>query len=161
MPEHRRDPVRLPQQGGPGEKGQPLDHAGLETLPFDTCLRLLSSVPVGRIGFYADGEVVMLPVNHAVDGQDVVFQAAGGSKLTAAEQQELVAFEADDYDERTRAGWSVLVTGRAAVVYDEAETQRLGLLGLLPWACGVEHPFWIRIRPTSVTGRRIPGTGAG
>lgn len=161
MPEHRRDPVRLPQEGGPGEQGQPLDHAGLETLPFDTCLRLLSSVPLGRIGFYADGEVVMLPVNHAVDGQDVVFQAAGGSKLTAAEQQELVAFEADDYDERTRAGWSVLVTGRAAVVYDEAETQRLGLLGLLPWACGVEHPFWIRIRPTSVTGRRIPGTGAG
>ena len=53
------------------------------------------------------------------------------------------------------------MTGRAAVVYDEAETQRLGLLGLLPWACGVEHPFWIRIRPTSVTGRRIPGTGAG
>jgi hypothetical protein len=161
VPEHRRDPVRLPQEGGPGEQGQPLDHAGLETLPFDTCLRLLSSVPLGRIGFYADGEVVMLPVNHAVDGQDVVFQAAGGSKLTAAEQQELVAFEADDYDERTRAGWSVLVTGRAAVVYDEAETQRLGLLGLLPWACGVEHPFWIRIRPTSVTGRRIPGTGAG
>lgn len=161
MPEHRRGPVRLPQQGGPGEQGQPLDHAGLETLPFDTCLRLLSSVPLGRIGFYADGEVVMLPVNHAVDGQDVVFQAAGGSKLTAAEQQDLVAFEADDYDERTRAGWSVLVTGRAAVVYDEAETQRLGLLGLLPWACGVEHPFWIRIRPTSVTGRRIPGTGAG
>jgi hypothetical protein len=26
-------------------------------------------------------------------------------------------------------------------------------------AC-VEHPFWIRIHPSSVTGRRTPGTGA-
>ncbi len=161
MPGQQGDQVRARGQGRPPEPGPPEDHAGLETLPFDTCLRLLASVPLGRIGFYADGEVVMLPVNHAVDGQDVVFQAAGGSKLTAAEQQDQVSFEADDYDERTRAGWSVLVTGRATVVYDEAETQRLGLLGPLPWPAGVEHPFWIRIRPTSVTGRRIPGRGAG
>ena len=157
MPEHQRGSVRPPEQGSPGEHGKPMDHCGLETLTFDTCLELLSSVPLGRIGFYADGEVVMLPVNHAVDGQDVVFRAAHGSKLTAAEQQDLVSFEADDYDAGTRAGWSVLVTGRAALVYDEAETQRLSRLGLQPWASGVEHPFWIRIRPTSVTGRRIPG----
>ena len=103
---------------------QPTDHAGLETLPFDVCLRLLASVPIGRLGFYADGEVVLLPVNHAVDGQDVVFRTASGSKLTAAEEQDLVAFEADDYDLRTRSGWSVLVTGRAMVVYDEAEASR-------------------------------------
>ena len=111
---------------------QPTDHAGLETLPFDMCLRLLASVPIGRLGFYADGEVVLLPVNHAVDGQDVVFRTASGSKLTAAEEQDLVAFEADDYDLRTRSGWSVLVTGRAVVVYDEAEVNRLDRLGLRP-----------------------------
>jgi nitroimidazol reductase NimA-like FMN-containing flavoprotein (pyridoxamine 5'-phosphate oxidase superfamily) len=116
---------------------QPTDHAGLETLPFDMCLRLLASVPIGRIGFYADGEVVLLPVNHAVDGQDVVFRTASGSKLTAAEEQDLVAFEADDYDLRTRSGWSVLVTGRAMVVYDEAEVSRLDRLGLRPWP-----PVW-------------------
>ena len=58
---------------------QPTDHAGLETLPFHVCLRLLASVPIGRVGFYADGEVVLLPVNHAVDGQDVVFRTASGS----------------------------------------------------------------------------------
>ncbi len=160
MEEHQQGSARLPEQASSRERGHPVDHAGLETLSFDACLRLLASVPLGRIGFCADGEVVMLPVNHAVDGQDVVFQVAGGSKLTAAEQQALVAFEADDYDERTRAGWSVLVTGRATVVYEEAETQRLGLLGPLPWASEVEHPFWIRIRPTSVTGRRIPGISA-
>lgn len=136
--------------------GQPIDHAGLETLPFEACLQLLASVPLGRIGFHADGEMVILPVNHAMDGQDVVFRTARGSKLAAAGEQDLVAFEADAYDEQSRSGWSVLVTGRATVVYEQAETQRLGLLGLHPWASTVEHPFWIRIRPTSVTGRRTP-----
>jgi uncharacterized protein len=139
---------------------QPTDHAGLETLPFHACLRLLASVPIGRVGFYADGEVVLLPVNHAVDGQDVVFRTAPGSKLTAAQEQELVAFEADDYDLQTRSGWSILVTGRATVVYDEAEVKRLNRLNLHPWATSVEHPFWVRIHPSSVTGRRTPGAVA-
>jgi uncharacterized protein len=136
--------------------GLPIDHAGLETLPFDACLDLLGSVPLGRVCFYADGEVMVLPVNHVLDGQDIVFRTAPGSKLTAAEEQNLVTFEADQYDARTRSGWSVLMTGQATVVYDEAETERLGRLGLEPWITAVEHPFWIRIRPTSVTGRRTP-----
>jgi uncharacterized protein len=138
--------------------GHPTDHAGLEALPFDACLRLLASVPLGRVGFHADGEMVILPVNHAIDGQDVVFRTARGSKLTAAEEQGLVAFEADDYDQRTRSGWSVLVTGRAVVVYEEAEIERLGRLGLHPWATAVARPYWIRIRASSVSGRRTPGT---
>jgi uncharacterized protein len=138
---------------------QPTDHAGLETLPFDVCLRLLASVPIGRVGFCADGEVLVLPVNHAMDGQDVVFRTASGSKLTAAEEQDLVAFEADSYDLPTRAGWSVLVTGRATLVYEEAEARRLNRLNLHPWATTVDHPFWVRIRPTSVTGRRTPAPG--
>ncbi len=140
--------------------GHPTDHVGLETLPFDACLRLLASVPLGRVCFYADGELAVLPVNHAMDGQDVVFRTARGSKLTAAEEQELVAFEADSYDQQNRSGWSVLVTGRAAVVYEAAEIQRLDRIGLHPWNTAVEHPFWVRIRPSSVTGRRTPGTGA-
>jgi len=135
-----------------------LDHAGLETLPFDACLRLLASVPLGRIGFCADGEVVILPVNHVMDGQDVIFRTASGSKLTAAGEQDRVTFEADDYDERTRSGWSVVVTGRAALVYEEAEIQRLSLLGLDPWATAVERPYWVRVRPTSINGRCTPGT---
>lgn len=134
----------------------PTDHAGLEILPFEVCLRLLASVSVGRVGFFADGELVMLPVNHVMDGQDPVFCTAQGSKLSAAEGQDLVAFEADEYDAQTQSGWSVLVTGRAEVVYEDAEIDRLSRLGLRPWAAMVERPFWIRIRPTSVTGRRTP-----
>ena len=133
------------------------DHAGLEIVPFDECLRLLGSVPVARVGFFVDGEMVILPVNHVIDGQDPVFRTARGSKLSAAEGQNLVCFEADHYDEHTRAGWSVVVTGRAEVVYDEAEVQRLNRRGLHPWVTAVERPFWIRIRATSISGRRTPG----
>lgn len=136
-----------------------IDHAGLEILPFEVCLRLLASVPVGRVGFFCDGEVVVLPVNHILDGQDPVFRTARGSKLSAAEGQSLVAFEADEYDEQTQTGWSVLVTGRAEVVYDEADVERLSQRGLHPWATAVERPFWIRIRATSVSGRQTPPAG--
>lgn len=134
----------------------PVDRGGLEILPFDVCLELLASVPVGRVGFYAEGEVVMLPVNHTIDGQDVIFRAAPGSKLSAAEGQALVAFEADDFDPQTRSGWSVLVNGRAEAVYDDQEIRRLGRSGLRPWPAAADRPHWIRIRPAAVTGRRIP-----
>lgn len=137
----------------------PIDHAGLEILPFEVCLRLLASVPVGRVGFLADGEVVVLPVNHVVDGQDLVFRTARGAKLSAAEGQNLVAFEADEYDELTKSGWSVLVTGRAEVVYEEADVQRLSRHGLHPWVSAMGDPFWIRIRATSVSGRQTPRPG--
>jgi uncharacterized protein len=136
--------------------GYPTDHAGLEILPFDECLRRMASVPVGRVGFFSDGDMIVLPVNHVVDGQDLVFRTARGSKLSAAEGQDLVTFEADEYCEPTRSGWSVLVTGRAEVVYDEDEVERLSQLGVHPWATAVERPFWIRIRATSVSGRQTP-----
>jgi nitroimidazol reductase NimA-like FMN-containing flavoprotein (pyridoxamine 5'-phosphate oxidase superfamily) len=134
----------------------PTDHVGLETLPFDECLRLLGSVPVGRLGFVCDGEVNVLPVNHAVDGQDVVFHTAYGSKLAAAAKNDSVAFEVDHYDPVARVGWSVLITGKADLVLEDAEIGRLDRLGLHPWGTRLATPYWIRIRPTSVTGRRIP-----
>ena len=90
----------------------PTDHAGLEILPFDECLRLLGSVPVGRLGFFADGEMVILPVNHVIDGQHPVFRTARGSKLSAAEGQGLVdVFAAAD--EREQIG---RVSERSVVV---------------------------------------------
>lgn len=134
----------------------PTDHAGLEVLPFGECLRLLETVPVGRIGFRAAGEVVILPVNHIIDGTDVVFRTGTGSKLASIGDTDFVGFEADSYDERTRSGWSVVVSGRAEIVDSEAETARLSDLGLRPWG-GTEHPYWVRIRPSSVTGRRTAG----
>ncbi len=137
----------------------PADHAGLAVLPLEDCLRLLGSVPVGRIGFQADGEVVILPVNHVVDGQSVAFRTATGSKLSAAEGQSHVVFEADDYDAGRRTGWSVVVHGQAQAVYEDAEAEALDRLGLDSWADEAGRPCWIRIRPQSVSGRLITGHG--
>ncbi len=105
----RPDDIRAPP-GSPGLSAPqsrerdmatyPTDHAGLEILPFDRCLQLLTTVPVGRISFFSEGEIVVLPVNHVMDGQDPVFCTARGSKLSAAGGEDLVAFEADHYDER-------------------------------------------------------------
>jgi hypothetical protein len=136
------------------------DRAGLAILPLDDCLSLLGSVPVGRIGFEADGEVIILPVNHIVDGQSVAFRTAAGSKLSAADGQTQIVFEADDYDVGRRAGWSVVINGHAEVIYDDAEIEPLNRRGLDSWPDGADRPFWIRIRPESVSGRLIAGRGS-
>jgi uncharacterized protein len=145
------------------------DHAGLEILHLGDCFRLLESVPVGRIGFLARGEVVILPVNFLVDGQDVVFRTGTGSKLCSLEIGHYAGFEADAYDAATHTGWSVVVNGLAEIVESDDEIARLDTLGLAPWGAAADQT-WIRIRPTSITGRRIaasraggeaPGTGAG
>lgn len=135
------------------------DHTGLQILPLNDCMRLVASVPVGRLGFQADGEMAVLPVNHVVDGQDVIFRTTRGSKLSAAEAQSLVVFEADDYDQATRTGWSVVINGHAEVVYEDAEITPFDHLDVHPWPDAVDRPFWIRIRPVSVSGRLIPARG--
>ncbi len=139
----------------------PTDHAGLEILPFQACLRLLDSVPVGRVGFFADGEVVILPVNHLVDGQDVIFRTGPGSKLSSVGSKHHVSFEADSYDTGTHSGWSVVVNGFTEEVESDGEIRRLNDLGLQSWGRAAEDPHWIRIRPTSITGRRTPGAAFG
>jgi uncharacterized protein len=140
--------------------GYPVDHAGLAILPLEECLRLLGSVPVGRIGFQADGEVVVLPVNHVVDGQSVAFRTSAGSKLSAADGQTRVVFEADDYDAGRRAGWSVIANGYAEVVYDDGEIDTLNRRGLDSWVADAARAVWIRIRPASVSGRLITSHGS-
>ncbi len=133
------------------------DRSGLEILHLGDCFGLLESVPVGRIGFVAGGEVVILPVNFLVDGQDVVFRTAAGSKLSAVEVGHYVGFEADSYDAAAETGWSVVVNGLAELVDSDEEAARLDALGLSSWVAADMERVWVRIRPLSISGRRIAG----
>jgi uncharacterized protein len=51
----------------------------------------------------------------------VVFRTDPGSKLDAAAERELVAFDVDAADEATRTGWSVVVRGALAEVSDPGD----------------------------------------
>jgi nitroimidazol reductase NimA-like FMN-containing flavoprotein (pyridoxamine 5'-phosphate oxidase superfamily) len=133
----------------------PTDHRGLAVLDLDECLTRVRRVPVGRVVFFHDGEPVVLPVNHGLDGDDVVFRTTWGSKLQHAQHADLVAFEVDDFDVHEHSGWSVVIVGKATVVYDETEIDRLERLGVHSWAKPLDPVFWVRIRPQSVTGREI------
>jgi uncharacterized protein len=137
------------------------DREGLEILHLGDCFLLLGSVPVGRIGFLTGGEVVILPVNFLVDGQDVVFRTAVGSKLSSIDVGRYVGFEADFYDAAAGTGWSIVVNGLAEVIDSEEEAARLDTLGLSSWGVGASGRVWVRIRPSSITGRRIAAASPG
>ncbi|TNY35379.1 pyridoxamine 5'-phosphate oxidase family protein [Thermomonospora catenispora] len=132
----------------------PFDTRGLEVLEHDECLSLLARAPLGRIVFTDRALPAVLPVNFALDGEDVIIRTGAGSKLAAAARNAIVAFEADEYDPATRTGWSVVLVGPARVVTDPAERARLERLAPEPWAPGKREHF-IRIRAGLVSGRRI------
>jgi nitroimidazol reductase NimA-like FMN-containing flavoprotein (pyridoxamine 5'-phosphate oxidase superfamily) len=134
---------------------------GIEVLDYAECLRLLASKPVGRIGFAIWGGPEILPVNYVLDGDAVVFATGVGSKLSAVVRSPVV-FEVDDTDEQAQSGWSVVVHGLAQEVTaaDARTLERVRALPLEPWAAG-RKPYYVRVTPRFVSGRRVGGGGSG
>jgi len=135
--------------------GRPHDHAGLEVLAYDECLRLAASERVGRLAYANDGDIEVLPVNHVVSGSTIAFRSAPGSKLGAAMDSAVVAFEVDHYDPLRRTGWSVLIKGRIEEVTEPSTVARLRSTALQPWNERVARGHWMIVRPDTVTGRRL------
>jgi hypothetical protein len=119
------------------------------------CLRLMGSVPVGRIVYTWQALPVVELVNFALDHGDIVVKTDGGSKLAAATRNAVVAFEADYVEPDKRAGWSVTVVGVSQEVTDAVEIAQLRQIGLNSWAPGTRERF-IKISLTIVNGRRLP-----
>ena len=137
-----------------------LDRNGLEVLSRPECLRLLAQSRVGRVVVTDRALPAAFPVNFALLDEDVVFLTTSGSKLEAAEGEEVMAFEVDDIDPVVQSGWSVLVQGLACVISDPDELARARALGLEPWAPGARCQF-VRIRCELVSGRRLHPRAAG
>jgi nitroimidazol reductase NimA-like FMN-containing flavoprotein (pyridoxamine 5'-phosphate oxidase superfamily) len=137
-----------------------VDSPGLEVLARDECMRLLSGAVIGRVVFTASALPAIQPVNFVLDGDgSVVIRTAPGSRLASAARNAVVAFEVDDFDAATHAGWSVIVTGRANLVRDEGDLHRLADLPLHPWAGG-HRTEYIRVAPEIVSGRRVAAAAA-
>ena len=131
-----------------------LDRNGLEVLSRDECLRLLADSQVGRVVVTDRALPAAFPVNYALLDEDVVFQTAAGSKLAAAEEEEVMAFEVDEVEPGLRSGWSVLIQGLASVITDPDDLRRARALGLQTWSPGGPRQF-VRITSELISGRRI------
>jgi uncharacterized protein len=137
-------------------KGSAAGHrsSALERLSGHECLRLMASVPVGRIVYTRQALPAVELVNFALDGGDIVIRTDPSGKLAAATHGAVVAFETDDVDVARQRGWSVTAIGRSREVTDPDDIARLREFGLQPWAPG-EREHFIRITPGILNGRRL------
>ncbi|WP_196217967.1 pyridoxamine 5'-phosphate oxidase family protein [Streptomyces blattellae] len=128
----------------------------------DEALRLLGSVSLGRIVFTRHALPTVRPVNHVLDGGDIVIRTHEGAALTRHTRQAggpgvVVAYEADAIDPETHLGWSVVVTGYADLVTDPHELARYQAM-LHPWVQQTMD-YAVRIRPDLITGIRLTTAG--
>ena len=124
-----------------------------EELPAHIGWDLLRLTPVGRLAVVSRGDPDIFPVNYIVDHGTVVFRTAAGTKLAGTVERD-VAFEADGYDALNGTAWSVVLKGRAERIVELTDSIAAMSFGLAPWQDG-NKPSFVRIVPSSVTGRRL------
>lgn len=139
--------------------GETLVDEGFEILDEDQCLALLATKCVGRVGVSVAALPAIFTVNFVLDGRDVVFKTAEGTKLAAAARHAVVAFQCDSFDPDQRTGWSVLVVGRAIPVTEPDRVAELDRLGLDSWARG-DRRHYVRVPVECISGRQIASAAA-
>jgi hypothetical protein len=128
----------------------------LQELTQAESLRLLGSVPVGRVVFTHRALPAIRPVNHLVVDDQIIIVASLGSAISSHADSDggtVVAYEADSIDPDTHLGWSVVVIGKAGHVTSEAEAAGYRRT-LQPWVVG-EMDDVIVIRAELVTGYQL------
>lgn len=128
----------------------PADSEPITELDEAECWRRLSEAQMGRLALAPAGEVDVFPVNFVVSEGALYFRTAPGSKLLELSVNPAVAFEIDGWDERS--AFSVIVKGVAERLESQTEIDAADLLPLAPWVPTLKYR-WVRINPTSVSGR--------
>lgn len=122
-------------------------------------LRLLASVPFGRVVFTMRALPAVHPVRHIIDGHNLIIRSntalAGPADLLSTGTAAVVAYQADSIDADTFTGWSVVITGLANLVTDASELARYQEM-LSPWELG-EADYVVQIKPELITGIRLGG----
>lgn len=126
----------------------------LEVLGEDECHRLLAGAVIGRLAYTEGALPAIQPVHFTVHRGRVLIPTSAGSKVAAASQGTVVAFEVDDFDPESRTGWNVTVVGHSQVVSAPADVAALDRLGVAGWA-PADVPCYIAVDTTVVRGRRI------
>jgi nitroimidazol reductase NimA-like FMN-containing flavoprotein (pyridoxamine 5'-phosphate oxidase superfamily) len=132
-------------------------HRRLQPLGYRSCVELLTGRRIGRV-IYTDAAMpAAQPVTYGIDNDDIIFITDQGSVLDRAVSGAVVAFEADDIDDDTQTGWSVLAIGQAYRVTDpERVTDLDRRIPRSTWTGTLTTTIAIPI--TQITGRRLPTT---
>jgi nitroimidazol reductase NimA-like FMN-containing flavoprotein (pyridoxamine 5'-phosphate oxidase superfamily) len=124
-------------------------------LSSSACREKLEKAIIGRIAVSVDALPVVLPVNFAVVGDSIVIRTTVGTKLSAAAHHAVVAFEVDDYDEKSEVGWSVLVQGTAREITLPDRVEQMRQLPLRPVSEEGSEDKFIEVEMQIVTGRHV------
>lgn len=97
------------------------DHHAIERLSAEECVALLRTKSVGRVGLSASSLPFVIPVRYVLDRDRILMRTGRDTKMAAATDGAVVAFEVDEFDDGLDEGWSVLVQGFAREVLSGAE----------------------------------------
>lgn len=148
---------RRTDRGSKGKGFVEVDRNGLEVLDRDECLHLLATATLGRVGITFGALPSIFPINFRLLDDRVVFRTGIGTKLDAATSNAIVAFEVDDIEPFSHAGWSVVVTGLARAITAPTELAELEAANIPRWAPSGDERL-VEISTQMVSGRRImPG----
>lgn len=136
------------------ERGRVRQYGELTRLDRGESLRLLATVPVGRLIFTVNALPTVRPMNFVLVDGLILLRTAADSAVARKAGGAVVAFEADELDSGTCSGWSVTVTGRAALVTDPGAIVGYRGIRLVPWAPGA-HEVFLTITTELIDGRRV------
>ncbi len=121
------------------------------------CWALATTQSSGRLGFFRDGLLDILPVNYFVMADHVYFRTSVDGVI-ATSNLDRAAFQIDHVDKEAFSGWTILLNGPAARVEDPALLTTLwGRAIDEPWAPG-QRDLFLEMAPTLVRGRRVGTT---
>lgn len=129
--------------------------AELRELSYAECRALLVRQRAGRVAVAtADGPHI-IPLNYSVVDESIVFRTTPFSVLATYGRNAKLAFEVDHFEDEHRLGWSVVARGRADVISDPEELNRIRrVCAPLPWADGARN-LYFRLDWKELSGRAL------
>lgn len=128
------------------------DNSPIHVLDRAAALEKMATVQLGRLVVHRTEEFDIFPVNFVVDGEDIYFRSAEGSKLFTVALNNEVLFEADEVTDGH--AWSVVVRGEASLLTSNSDIQYADSLGLKPWIPTLKYNF-VKISAREVSGREF------
>lgn len=129
----------------------PIESGPVHVLHPEQCWGFLREREFGRLAYHLLGEVHIVPINYALDGERLVFMTAEGSKLFGVTANCDVAFEVDDVAHEHAT--SVICRGRAHVLEGRA-ADVVERLPVRPWF-DTPKPVVVAIDVEEISGRRF------